>query len=115
MSVWSAIEDPLRGRTSLAKVFWLYGILGSIPVSAIGLVLDSSNPSVMRGYTAFGLLFTVYVTVATYRCAGNCHSKAVAWLARISAVISLAALPVFAYLEFTGALDRAFTSLGGEL
>lgn len=115
MSVWTAIKDPLQGRTSLAKVFWLYGLLGSILVSAIGLAFDSSNVLATRIYIAFGLLFSIYVTVATYQCAGNCQSKFLARLVRISAVISLVALPVLAYLEFTGALDLAFSTLGGEL
>ena len=115
MSVWTAIKDPLQGKTSLAKVFWLYGLVGSILVSAIGLAVDPGNVFAMRVYIVFGLLFSVYVTVATYQCAGNCQSKFLARLVRLSAIISLLALPVFAYLEFTGALDRAITTVSGEL
>jgi hypothetical protein len=63
---------------------------------------------------AFGLLFTVYVTAATYRCAGNCHSKALARFVRVSAVISIALLPLFAYLYFSGALDVALINMAGE-
>jgi hypothetical protein len=114
-NVWTAIKEPLQGKTSLTKVFWVYGILGSVLVSAIGLVFDPGNEFAMRSYIVFGLLFSVYVTVATYRCAGNCQSKSLARLVRISAVISLVALPVFAYLEFTGALDLALSNVGGEL
>ena len=99
----------------MTKVFWVYGILGSILVSAVGLVFDPGNLFAMRFYILFGLLFSLYVTVATYRCAGNCQSKSLARLVRISAAISLVALPVFAYLEFTGALDVAFSDMGGEL
>jgi hypothetical protein len=106
--------DPLQGRTSLARVFWLYGVLGSFLVSALGLLFDPGNGFVMRVYIAFGLLFTLYVTVATYRCAGNCHSKALARLVRVSAVISIGLLPVFAYLEFSGALDAALTNMAVE-
>jgi hypothetical protein len=113
--VWTAIKEPLQGKTSLSKVFWVYGILGSILVSAVGLLFDPGNQFAMRCYILFGLAFSVYVTVATYRCAGNCQSQSLARLVRISAIISLVALPVFAYLEFTGALDLAFSNLGGEL
>jgi hypothetical protein len=115
MSIWTAIKDPLQGKTSLAKVFWLYGLVGSILVSAIGLAVDPGNEFAMRVYIVFGLLFSVYVTVATYQCAGNCQSKFLARFVRLSAIISLLALPVFAYLEFTGALDLAFKSVSGEL
>ena len=115
MSLWTAIQDPLQGKTSLAKVFWVYGLLGSVLVSVIGLAFDSSNVFAMRSYTVFGLLFSVYVTIATYQCAGNCGSKSLAQFVRISAVISLVLLPVLAYLELTGALDLALANLNGEL
>src|SRR5713226_6427091 len=101
------LTEPLQGKTSLGRVFWLYGVLGSILVGAIGLGVDPGNKFLARIYIVFSLLFAVYVTVATYLCAGNCRSKALARFVRVSAVISLALLPVFAYLEWTGALDVA--------
>jgi hypothetical protein len=114
MSLRSFLTEPLQGKTSLSKVFWLYGVLGSILVSAIGLAVDSGNQFLMRVYIVFGLLFSVYVTIATYQCAGNCQSKVLARFVRVSAVISLVVLPVFAYLEFTGALDAALSNMSGE-
>ena len=114
MSLRSFLIEPLLGKTSLAKVVWLYGLLGSVLVSAAGLVIDPGNEPATRIYTVFGLLFSVYVTVATYRCASNCRSKSLARLARISAVISLLLLPVLAYLYFSGAIGVALVSLRGE-
>ncbi len=113
MNIWTAITDPLQGKTSLSKVVWLYGLAGSLLVSALGLLLPGSEFA-RRSYVVFGLLFSVYVTVATYQCAGNCRSKALARFVRICAVLSLVLLPVLAYLDFTGALDLAFTGLQGE-
>jgi hypothetical protein len=115
MNLRAFLLEPLQGKTSLSKVFWLYGVLGSILVSAIGLGFDSGNEFAIRAYAVFGLLFSVYVTVATYQCAGNCRSKVLAGFVRLSAVVSLVALPVFAYLEYTGAIDQALSTLGGEL
>ncbi len=109
------LVEPLQGKTSLTKVFWLYGVLGSVLVSALGLGLDPANPFAMRGYILLGLLFSVYVTVATYRCAGNCRSKILAGFIRFSALVSLILLPVLAYLEFTGAIDQFLATMGGEL
>jgi hypothetical protein len=114
MSLGSFLKEPLQGKTSLSKVFWLYGVVGSIAVSAIGLVLDSVNEFVMKLDIVFGLLFTVYVTVATYQCAGNCRSKILARFVRVSAVITLLVLPLLTYWEFTGALDLALSTLGGQ-
>ena len=106
-SVWAAVADPLRGRTSLSKVVWVYGLLGSLVYGALELLLDPGNALVTRVYSVVGLLFSVYVTVATYRCAGNCASKFWGRMARISAVLSLLLLPLMAYLDFTGALSLA--------
>jgi hypothetical protein len=114
VSLGAFLSEPLLGKTSLSKVFWLYGLLGSILVSAVGLAVDPGNEPAMRIYMVFGLLFSVYVTVATYQCASNCGSKFLARLARISAVISLVMLPVLAYLYFSGAIGVALVTLSGE-
>ena len=114
MSLGSFLSEPLQGKVSLSKVFWLYGILGSILVSAVGLAVDPGNELATRIYVVFELLFGAYVTVATYQCASNCRSKLLARLARISAVISLLMLPVLAYLYFSGAIGVALVTLRGE-
>ena len=106
-NLWAAVIDPLRGRTSLSKVVWVYGLLGSLVYGALELFLDSGNALVIRMYSVVGLLFSIYVTVATYRCADNCSSKFWARMARVSAVLSLLLLPVIAYLDFSGALSLA--------
>jgi hypothetical protein len=113
VSLWAAIRDPLQGKVSLSKVIWLYGLGGSLIVSALGLLLPTSEVA-RRSYVVFGLVFSVYVTIATYQCARNCQSKTLAWFVRICAVLSLVLLPVFAYLDFTGALELALTGLRGE-
>jgi lipid-A-disaccharide synthase-like uncharacterized protein len=113
-AMWTAIKEPLQGKISLSRVFWLYGVLGSFLVMALGLAFDSSNELAMRLYTVFGLLFSIYVTVATYQCAGNCGSKLLAQFVRVSAVISLVLLPLFAYWELSGGLDLALSTLREE-
>jgi hypothetical protein len=113
-SLKAFLVDPLLGKTSLTKVFWLYGVLGSVALSALGLALDPGSRFAMAAYGILGLLFSVYVTVATYRCAGNCRSKILASFVRFSAIVSLILLPVFAYLEFTGAIDQYLSTMSGE-
>ena len=110
--MWAFLTDPLQGKTSLSKVIWLYGVLGSVLYGAIELFLDPANLGVMRAYVIGGLVFSMYVTVATYQCAMNCRSPFLGRLVRVSAVISLLLLPVIAYLDLTGALTLA--ALGGE-
>jgi hypothetical protein len=106
MSLRAFLTEPLQGKTSPSKVFWLYGVLGSVLLSALGLLLDPGKEIVMRLYIVFSYVFTVYVLLATYRCARNCRSVSVARFVRVSAIISLLALPFIAYLEFSGALDQ---------
>ena len=112
MNVGAFLKEPLLGKTSLSRVFWLYGIAGSLLYGAIELFLDSDNDFVMRLYVIGGLIFSIYVTVATYQCAANCKSVLLARLVRVSAVISLVLLPVIAYLDLSGALT--LMALGGE-
>ena len=107
MSLWAAVIDPLRGTTSLSKVVWIYGLLGSLAYGALELVLDPGDGLGLRVYSVGGLLWSAYVAVATYRCAPNCKSRFWGRMAQISAVLSLLVLPVIAYLEFTGALSLA--------
>ena len=109
MNFRELLSEPMQGKTSLTRVFWVYGVLGSVLLSALGLFLDPGNVFVMRLYILFSYVFTIYILVATYRCAGNCRSPAMARFVRVSAVISLIALPAIAYLEFSGALDRLMT------
>jgi hypothetical protein len=108
------VKQPLEGKTSLSRVFWLYGVLGSLLYGSLELFLNPESQFVMRVYTILGLIFTVYVTVGTYRCANNCKSAWVARAARVGAIISLLLLPVLTYLELTGAVTLSDV-LGGQL
>jgi hypothetical protein len=104
MSIAEFFKQPLEGKTSLSRVFWLYGVLGSLLVGCVELFLDVGNLFVIRVYSILGLLYSVYVTVGLYRCAKNSTSPFMARMARIGAVLTLLLLPVLAYLDLTGSL-----------
>jgi hypothetical protein len=114
VSIAQFIKDPLEGKTSPSRVFWLYGVVGSLLYGVLEFFLDPENQVVMRLYTIGGLILTVYVIVGTYRCAKNCKTPWVARAVRISAIISLLLLPVLTYLELSGAVTLA-DLLGGQL
>jgi hypothetical protein len=105
------IMDPLRGQTSLGRVIGWYGIVGSLLYSALGLLIDVESDRAMRLYTIGGLIYSVYVTIATYRCAASMRPSFARNFVRVSALLSLALLPLLAYLALSGAL--ALTGLGG--
>jgi hypothetical protein len=108
------IKEPLEGKTSLSRVIWLYGLLGSLLYGSLELFIDPENQFVMRVYTIVGLIFTVYCIVGTYRCAKNAKSPWAAKSARIGSIILLLLLPVLTYLELNGAVTIA-DLLGGQL
>jgi hypothetical protein len=108
------VKEPLEGKTSLSRVIWLYGLVGSLVYGSLELFLNPENQFVMRVYTIVGLIFTVYCIVGTYRCAKNSKSLWAARSARIGSIILLLLLPVLTYLELTGAVTIA-DLLGGQL
>jgi hypothetical protein len=114
MTLAQFIKDPLEGKTSLSRVIWLYGFLGSLLYGSLELFLNPENQFVMRMYSIGGLIFTLYCIVGTYRCANNTTSVWMARSARIGSVILLLLLPVLTYLDFTGSLSIA-DLLGGQL
>ena len=108
------VKEPIRGKTSLSKVFWLYGVLGSLVFGSLELFLNPENQFVMKVYTILGLVYSVYATIGIYRCAGNSRSPWMARSARLGAIITLLLLPVLTYLDLSGALSVA-DLLGGQL
>ncbi len=114
MTLEDFVKEPLQGKTSLSKVFWLYGVLGSLLFGSVELFLNPENQFVMRVYTILGALFSIYVLIGTYRCAKNSRWAWMARIVRVSAIISLLLVPVIVYLDFTGAVTVT-DILGGEL
>ncbi len=105
------IMDPLRGKTSFGSVLGWYGVVGSLVYSALGLLIDVESERAMRVYAVGGLIYSVYVTVATYRCAVSLRSSFTRNLVRVCALLSLVLLPILAYLASSGALT--LTGLAG--
>lgn len=114
MTLADFVKAPIRGKTSLSKAFWLYGFLGSLLFGSLELFLDPENQFVMKLYAILGFIFSVYVTIGIYRCAGNSRSPWMARSARVGAIVTLFLLPVLTYLDLTGALSVA-DLLGGQL
>jgi quinol-cytochrome oxidoreductase complex cytochrome b subunit len=108
------VKDPLEGKTSLSRVVWLYGLVGSLLYGSLELFLNPENQFAMRVYTIVGLIFTVYCIVGTYRCAKNTKSPWMARSARIGAIILLLLLPLLTYLELSGSLTIT-DLMGGQL
>jgi hypothetical protein len=99
------VQAPLQGKLSVSRVFWLYGVVGSLAYGLLEFFIDPANAFLIRLYTVGAYAYSAYVIVGTYRCAVNCRTAGMARFVRISAIASLILLPVFMYFELSGALD----------
>jgi len=101
--VWPQwLTDPLTGKTSLGRAFWLYGFGGSIAYSVIALLL----PETPTGYTVYvvlGLALGILQSVILWRCAPNSRSAFLSRFVRITVVVGVIMVPLVLYLLFTTA------------
>lgn len=95
---------PIRGTTSLWRLTWLYGIVGSAVLEIAGVLVAGSNEQAQRLMLLVGLGYGIYLTIATYRCAANSRWPRLAPLIRGVAVISLLLMPLMAYVVLSGDL-----------
>ena len=105
MTLAQFVQAPLKGKLSVSRVFWLYGIVGSLAYGLLEFFIDTGNAFLIRLYTVGAYAYSAYVIVGTYQCAVNCRTAGMARFVRISAIVSLILLPIFMYFEFSGALD----------
>ena len=94
------ITDPLSGKTSLARAFWLYGFGGSIAYSVIALLFPETPTGLTIGLT-LGLALGVLQSVILWRCAPNARSAFLGRLVRASIVFGLILVPLMMYLLLT--------------
>ena len=105
MTLTQFVQAPLQGTITVSRVFWLYGVVGSLVYGLLEFFIDPGNALLIRVYTVGAYVYSAYVIVGTYRCAVNCRTAGMARFVRISAIVSLLLLPVFMYFELSGAFD----------
>jgi len=105
------LQAPLQAKLSVARVFWLYGVAGSLAYGCLEFFIDPGNTILMRLYTIGGGLYSAYVIVGTYRCSVNCATARMALLVRVSCVLSLILLPILTYVELSGALGSDLSQI----
>ena len=105
------IQAPLLAKLSVTRVFWVYGVAGSLVYGVLEFFIDPGNTFLMRTYTLGGCLYSAYVIVGTYRCSVNCSTEGMARFVRISSIISLLVLPILTYLELSGVFSSDLSQL----
>jgi predicted membrane protein len=99
--VWPRwLTDPLTGKTSLGRAFWLYGLGGSFVYSVIGLLFPET-PAGLTVYVLLGLAIGILQSVILWRCAPNSRSAFVGRFVRTAVIVGLILVPVMLYLLFT--------------
>ena len=94
------VLDPLRGRTPLWKVIWLYYVAASIVYSLLGMFIPSGSSAALRLFTIGGVVLTVLQLVAFWRCAYNSSSRFAGHFVRGSVIVTFLLLPLAVYVMF---------------
>jgi hypothetical protein len=98
--VWPRwLTDPLTGKTSLGRAFWLYGFGWSIGYSVVALLLPET-PAAFTVYVLFGLILGILQSVILWRCAPNSRSAFLTKSVRVTVVVGLILVPLALYLLF---------------
>ena len=95
-----SLADALRGKLSLGRAFWLYGVGISVVYSLVGLLIDTQNLFVATVYLLFGIALGVLQTVVLWRCAYNSRSRFLGKVVRTAMVASLILLAIVVCVLF---------------
>jgi L-lactate permease len=99
--VWlQAFTDPLRGKTALWKVIWIYGFAASIVYTVLGWILVPETPTGIGIYVVLGLALGVVQSVMLWKCAYNSRFPGAGRLLRIVVVAGLLTIPLMLYVLF---------------
>jgi hypothetical protein len=101
-AMWARwLADALKGKVSLSRAFWLYGLGISVVYSFIGLLIDMQNLPVVVIYLLIGLALGVLQTIILWRSASNSGSRFLGRLVHTLMVFGFIVVAVMLYVLFT--------------
>ncbi len=92
--------DPLRGRTSLWRVIWLYGFVVSIAYSLLAPLFPSTRAG-LGTYVAGGVAIGIVQSVMLWQCAFNSRYPRYGHWLRAMVVIGALAMLVVLYVAWS--------------
>ncbi len=98
--MWSPHTDPIRGKTPLWKVIWVYGFGVSVVYTVLGMILVPETPVGIGVYILLGLALGIVQSVMLWKCAYNSRYPSAGKLLRIEAVAGLLVIPLMLYVLF---------------
>jgi hypothetical protein len=100
--VWPQwLVDALRGKISLSRAFWLYGLGISVVYSLIGLFIDIQNLPVIVIYGLVGFALGLLQTIILWRSASNSRSKLLGKLVHTVMVLGFIVVGIMLYVLFS--------------
>jgi hypothetical protein len=92
------LTDPLRGKSSLRRVIWIYGFGATLVYSLLGWIFSPRTPVGLGIYFVLGLALGILQSVMLWQCAYNSRSRAVGRFLRIAVVVGLLLVPLMLYV-----------------
>src|SRR6202163_1283369 len=100
-TMWpDALTEPLRGKTSLWKVIWIYGFGASVIYTLLGWIFAPETPFGITLYFLFGLALGVLQSVMLWQSAYNSRVPAGGRLLRGVGVRGLLMVALMLYVLF---------------
>jgi hypothetical protein len=100
--MWTrALLDPLRGKTALWKVIWIYGFGVSLIYTVLGWIFVPETALAIGIYVVLGLALGVVQSLMMWQCAYNSRFPAAGRLLRVVVVAGLLAIPLMLYVLFS--------------
>ena len=65
MTLAQFVQAPLKGNVSVSRVFWLYGVVGSLVYGLLEFFINPANAFLIRLYTVGAYAYSAYVIVGT--------------------------------------------------
>ena len=97
--MWTqSLIDPLRGKTALWKVIWIYGFGVSMVYTVLGWIFVPETPAGIGIYFLLGLALGIVQSVMLWKCAYNSKFPAAGRLLRLLVVLGLLAVPLMLYV-----------------
>jgi hypothetical protein len=96
-----ALTDPLRGKTSLWKVIWIYGFGTSVVYTALGGIFVPETPIGIGVYVFIGLALGIVQSIMLWKCAYNSRFPAAGRILRAVVVVGLLMIPLMLYVLFS--------------
>jgi len=94
------LTEALRGRVSLSRAFWLYGVGVSVAYSVVGLFIDIANRFALVVYLVVGTALGVLQTIILWRCARNSPSRFLGRLVRTVMIAGLIMIALMLYVLY---------------